>query len=410
MQPERNDQHRFCGIDIGKAKHMACILDADGRFLARSQSFLNNAAGYEQLLARLQQAGGPPQVRVAMEATGHYWYSLHDFLVRQAYPVSVLNPIQTSQQAKMGIRKKKTDKTDARHIAVLLKNGESRAALIPGEPAMTCRQLTRLRYALIKQRTQTKQRIWSHLHPVWPEYEGLFSDPFGTTGRKLLTIAPTPADLLAMDAPTLGEMIRRTSRGRFGPVKVQQILDAARGSVGMQRGLDGARIGIRTLIATLDALRPIREQLDADILARADQLPQYILTLPGADPLRAVSLYGETDPIRLFASPDQLVAFSGLDCTVFQTGQFLAPQRHISKRGSPFLRRTLWAMAHRAVCREGELRDYWRRKRRQGLHHLAAVTATAVKLCRISWRIMTDQRDYVPAACPTISSTAANSS
>ena len=74
----------------------------------------------------------------------------------------------------------------------------------------------------------------------------------------------------------------------------------------------------------------------------------------GADPLKAVSLFGETDPIGTFRTPEQLVAFAGLDPTVFQTGQYDAPRRRISKRGSPFLRRTLWGMALRSLQQEGD--------------------------------------------------------
>ena len=36
----------FCGIDIGKARHVACVIDADGGRLMRSQSFTNDAAGF----------------------------------------------------------------------------------------------------------------------------------------------------------------------------------------------------------------------------------------------------------------------------------------------------------------------------------------------------------------------------
>jgi len=391
---------RFCGIDVGKAKHVACVIEADGQVVLRSQSFLNDAAGYQQILVRLQQAGGPAQVLVGMEATGHYWYALHDFLTRHGYQVAVLNPIQTAQQARQGIRKSKTDRLDAHHIAILLKNGEYRPALIPGELAMTCRQLTRLRYAMVRQTSRIKQLIGSRLQPVWPEYEGLFTDLFAPTSRKLLAAAPTPADVLAMDPQTLADLIRLASRGKFAAGKAQEILSSAQDSIGMKRALDGARIGIRTLLTTLDAWRPIRQHLEAEIESLANQLPQYVLTLPGADPLRAVSLYGETDPIGHFASSDQLVAFAGLDPVVFQTGQYEAPRRHISKRGSPVLRQTLWLMAHAAVRQEGSLRDFWLRKREQGLHYLAAVTAAAAKLCRISWRVLTDQRDYVPEGCP----------
>jgi len=395
MKP-RKRYTRFCGIDVAKRKHVACIINSEGEFVARSQSFNNDAEGFRQILARLEEAGGPKRVIVAMEATGHYWYSLHDFLVRQGYSVAVLNPIQTAQQAKKGIRKSKTDKIDARHIATLLKNGEQRAALVPGELAMSCRQLTRLRYTQVRQGAKLKQLLWARLHPVWPEYEGLFATPFGKTGRKLLLTAPTPADVLALNPEQLTELVRKASRGKFGPAKVEQIRQAATRSVGTRRGCEGAAICIRSILTQIEALAPIREQLEAEIATLAERIPAYVLTLPGADALQAVSLFGETDPIETFRRPEQLVAFAGLDPTVFQTGQYDAPRRGISKRGSPFLRRTLWGMALRSLQQEGDLRDYWLRKRREGTHHLTAVTAVAAKICRRAWRILTDGRDYLP--------------
>ena len=391
---------RFCGIDIAKRKHVAQIIDRDGQCLARPQSFNNDADGYQSILARLKDSGGPRKVLVGMEATGHYWYSLRDFLVDRAYEVAVLNPIQTAQQAKKGIRKSKTDKIDAGHIATLIKNGEHRPALVPGELAMACRHLTRLRYAMTRQGARIKQQLWARLHPVWPEYESLFATPFCATGRKLLTTAPTPQDVLAMDQQELVELIRKTSRGKYGPAQARKVRQAAADSVGTRRGIEGARISIRSLLMQLQALRPIRKQLDDEITALANRVPIYIRTLPGADTRSAVSLFGETDPITTFTTPSQLVAFAGLDLTVFETGQYQAPRRRISKRGSPVLRHTLWQMAHRACYQEGDLRDYWLRRRGQGLSHRSAVTATALKLCHVAWRILTDRRDYQPQ-CPT---------
>lgn len=387
---------RFCGIDVAKHKHVACIIDNNGQYLVRPKSIRNDAAGYQQLLNCLKQSGRKKSILAGMEATGHYWYALHDFLIRHGYAVAVLNPIQTAQQAKQAIRKCKTDKYDAFHIANLLRSGQYKAAVVPGELAMTCRLLTRLRYRMIRQSAMTKQLVNSRLHPVWPEYEGLFSNTFGTTSMEILQTTPTPKELLGLDVDDLSERIRKASRGRFGPAHTQKILHSAKNSVGMQRGHDGISTGIKFLLEQIVALEPVRKKLDVEIQKLAARLPEYLFTLPGATELTIVSLYGEVDPIETFERPSQLVAFAGLDPKVFQSGQYDAPHRHVSKRGCPYLRRTLWQMAYRAVCTESDLRDFWRRKHRQNKHHLVAVTAAANKLCHIVWRIMTDKRDYIP--------------
>lgn len=224
----------------------------------------------------------------------------------------------------------------------------------------------------------------------------MFATPFCKTGRTLLNKAPTPADVLALPREDLIDLISTTSRGKFGTVQAGKIRQAAENSVGTHRGLPATRVAIRLLLAHLDVLKPIREQLESEIETLAGRLPDYLATLPGACPISMVSLFGETDPIEAFGSPAQLIAFAGLDLVVSQSGEYQAPRRHISKRGSPFLRHTLWVMAHRACYQEGDLRDYWLRRKSQGLSHLAAVTAVAVKLCPIVWRIMTDRRNYLP--------------
>lgn len=394
--------HYSCGIDVGKNRHAAAIMDADGNLVLRSQSFGNDAPGFKLVLQRLAEIGGPDRVLVGMEATGHYWYALHDALQRSGYDCAVVNPLQTAQQAKKAIRKTKTDRVDARHIATLIKNGDYRRALVPDDFAMTCRQTTRLCSALRKQRAQVKQLIRSRLVPVWPEYESYFADTFCATSQALLAVACTPRDFLALDPDLVTQLVRRTSRGRLGPALVERVRQSARQSVGMQRGLDGPRIGIPILLDQLSASKVVRAKLEQRIGELARDLPTHLFTLPGASNALVVSLFGETDPITSIDGPDQLVAFAGLDMAVYQTGQF-NPQRRfkITKRGSPHLRRTLWWMARIAVHQEGDLRAFYLRKRSQGLHHLAAVTAAAVKLCRITWVIMTEGRDYLPAGRPS---------
>lgn len=391
----------FCGIDVAKAAHVACLMDIDGQFLFHPSSFANDAEGFARLLKRLREAAGKRPVLVGLEATGHYWYALHEFLDAQGFDVVVLNPVQTADHGRRQVRKAHTDKVDARRIAQLLKGGVFRRSLVPDDLGMTCRQLSRLLYALVRQRARLKQLIGCKLDWLWPEFEGQFSDPLGVTGRAILRAACTPAQLLALPEAALVERIEKASRKKLGAELAQRLRSGAQSSIGMVRGSDGAARAIRTLLDALDAATPVRRELERQIVALSDRLPRYLFTLPGIDELRAVALWGEAGSIRALASPEQLVAFAGLDLAVFQSGQYEAPRRRISKRGSPHLRRTLWTMASLAVRKEGELRDRYLRLRRRGLHYLGAVTAVALKLARIVWRILKDERDFRPEGRPT---------
>jgi len=394
----------FCGIDVGKSKHAGHIVDGDGNSVVQSFTFTNDNAGFARLRQRIDEARQGKPALIGMEATGHYWYALHEYLTsappvepsEPGYPVVVLNPLQTAQQSRKQIRKAKTDKKDARTIAVFMKNGDFRRTIIPGEVASTCRQLTRLWFALRCQRTRVKQLAQTTLEWLWPEFESHFTDPLCATARAVLRLAPSPEGLLRVDLPTLTELIVKTSRRKLGEDVATRLLQSARTTIGMRRGRAGGSDAVATLLLQLDAGESVLKQLREKIESFVPQIPACLLTIPGVTALSAVTLFAETDPISTFSSADQLVAYAGLDPAVFQSGEYDAPRRQISKRGSPHLRRTLWLIALASALHPGPMQDYYKRRRNAGLHHTSAVTAVALKLCRIVWRILSDRRDYTP--------------
>lgn len=108
----------FAGIDVGKAAHMCCIVDAVGNVLAGSFPFANDAEGFSKLLAELRKAGRP--ILVGMEATGHYGEALKRFLAANGVPYAEYNPAGVLSFAKSrGTHHKKTDRADAAAIAAL---------------------------------------------------------------------------------------------------------------------------------------------------------------------------------------------------------------------------------------------------------------------------------------------------
>ena len=113
----------YVGIDVAKRSHTAAAVGEHGCVVVAPFRFDSTAAGFTKLLKRLSENGVVPfSAAVGMEATGHYWISLFDFLVRQGFEVSVINPLQTDAFRRVEtVRKTKTDSTDALQIAELMR-------------------------------------------------------------------------------------------------------------------------------------------------------------------------------------------------------------------------------------------------------------------------------------------------
>jgi len=91
------------------------------------------------------------------------------------------------------------------------------------------------------------------------------------------------------------------------------------------------------------------------------------------------------------------VAFAGLDPSVVESGKFKAREHHISKRGSPHLRKALYQAANSCVRCNPVLRKVYLRKRKQGLSHRAAVCVAARKLVHILHAMSVNRKPfYVP--------------
>ena len=86
----------YIGIDIAKRSHVAAVQDAEGAVVIPAFKFSNTQTGFEEFLQRLKDKDvNPDECKVGMEATGHYWICLFDFLSANGYSCAVINPIQT---------------------------------------------------------------------------------------------------------------------------------------------------------------------------------------------------------------------------------------------------------------------------------------------------------------------------
>jgi transposase len=386
----------YVGIDVAKRQHKTTLLDATGKPLLKPFPVNNDRDGIDTLLQRLAQVNEP--LEIGLEATGHYWLALYDQLTQAGYTVHVLNPLQVHAYQRSGIRKRKSDSIDALWIADFVRVGGARSTPSPDTLPiyLQLRQLTRFRFSLTDQIGDAKRRILAVLDRVFPEYETLFSDVFLTSSRRLLAEAVVPQDFVDFDLDELTRLLSQSSRGRFGQTKAVEIQALAQQSIGVTLLADAARVEVGCLLAQLDFLQQQVTQVDAALEQLVATLPdQYLTTIPGVGAVVAATLLGEIGDIQRFPSMEQLVAYAGLDPTVYQSGQFQAAEAHISKRGSPHLRLALWLAAGIARQHDPQLKAFYEKKRAEGKFYGTAMGAVCRKLLHRIYVVLRDQRPYV---------------
>ncbi len=123
-------------------------------------------------------------------------------------------------------------------------------------------------------------------------------------------------------------------------------------------------------------------------------IDQYITSIPGVGAVTGAALLAEIGDIQRFEAPEKLVAYAGIDATVYQSGDFEASETHMSKRGSPFLRVAIWQAASMAAMYDPQLKQYYQRKKAEGKHHGTVIGAVARKLLIRIFIILKENRPY----------------
>ena len=386
--------HLIVGIDIGKHYHQATVIDDSGQILGGSVRFPNTTAGAELLLKRITSVNleGLPLL-FGLEATGHYWLPLYAYLTEKGYQIVVLNPYQSDAFRKVSMSSTKTDKEDALLIAELLRFGCFPQTKMADEDMIALRNLTRFRLTLNQQVTDSKRRILTILDKIFPEFESMFSDIFGKTGRSLLKRYPTPEEMETVSLRKLTSLITKLSKGHFKEEKAQEVKMKAKTSFGITLALESLTLQLKLLLETLEFTEKQLKVVDIQV---EDLLPDtcVLLTLPGISKVLSAAIISEIGDIKRFRTSAQLVSFAGINPTVRQSGNFLGSRNHMSKKGSPYLRLALWQAAITSSRFNPTLKEYYQLKIKEGKSHMTVIGAVARRLTGIIFAMLRDQTAF----------------
>ena len=386
----------YLGIDIAKNTHVASLIDEKGKNIFKGFSFSNSIDGGKSLLEIIKKHVEFSDVTVGMEATGHYWLSIYSFLYDYDFhSIHVINPVQTDGWRKgTEIRKRKNDIIDSVLIADLIRYGDFVETSLSNEDLFSLRNICRMRNYLVQSTGDLKRKIICVLDQVFPEYQSIFSNTFGTTSKQLLLDFSSPTDFEELSVDFLTETLENLSRKKVGQSTAEKLINSAKNSFGITFSKESFTFQLKLLIEQIKFIEGQIKDCETKIKELMKKINSPITTIPGIGTILGAVILSEFGDINRFDKPSQLVAYAGIDATVSQSGEYEGTHNVMSKRGSPYLRKALFQAALVASNSDPVLKAYYQKKRVEGKHHKACVGAVARKLCNIIYAVLKNDKPY----------------
>ena len=389
----------YVGIDVAKDKHDCFITNSDGEVLFPVFTIQNNRNGFDDLFSKIQSTSSDvSNIKVGLEATGHYSYNLLGYLIDKGLPTFVINPLHTNLYRKsLSLRKTKTDKVDARTIAMMLMSDVNlKSYSDTSYHNEELKSLTRYRFDKVQERAQLKQSVSRLVTILFPELEKLVPTLHIASVYALLSELPSAEKIAFCHLTHLTKLLENASKGRYSREKAIEIRDAARISIGSD--MPAKSLELRHTLRLIGELDSEITEIEAEIKRIMDQISSPILTIPGIGYRMGAMILAEIGDFSRFDSPDKILAYAGASPSTYQSGQLESSYSHIEKRGSRYLRFAL-INAAKYVCHWDEtFGAYLQKKISEGKHYNVAITHATKKLVRLIYAMEKSGKPYIKTA------------
>jgi len=352
---------RGCGLDVGQAIVVACLLvgRADQKARKEVRTFRTLTSDLLKLKDWLLSEGC---THVAMESTGVYWKPIYAIL-EDAFELIVANAHHIQN-----VPGRKTDVKDSEWIAELLRHGLLKKSFVPPKPIRQLRDLLRYRRKVVEARSAERNRLLKLLENANLKLASVISDVFGVSGLLMLK-----AILKGEQTPEqMAQLAKRRLRKKIPE---------------LQLALDGRVEEHHRFLLDLQIRRLEQFDRDVDVLDREidTRLQPYreqqtlLMELPGVERVIAATLVAEIGvDMSVFDSAEHLTAWAGV-CPGNNESAGKRKNAH-SRRGNIHLKTALVEAADAAARTNGTYlkNKFHRLKARRG--HKRAAVAVARKI------------------------------
>ena len=387
------------GIDVSKLKSTICILNEYGEVLKAPYEISHTETDLKELSKRIKGHGGKNDVRVVMEATGAYGRPVLYYLLNEDIFVSEINPLAMKKyRADINFRGVKNDSIDAMAIAqyTIEKWNKLKEYQRADNEYAAMKALSRQYLSYMKPHVALTQNLDHLIDQVMPGIKKEFDGYDPGTGKDRL-------------ADFLEEFRHYDYITSLGPKKFEERFDkwAKKKGYRPRQNKSGkiyslAKEGIPTLaydptsrllveqaVAALKGLNQVLYQILTQIRELAEKRPEYeaVRAMSGVGDVLAPLLVAEVGDPRRYHSGDALIACIGIDVPPYDSGQFKASERRITRKGSKQLRKLGYLLVKNLrkikPTKDTAVYDYYLKKKSEGKKDKQAIVAAMNKFFRI---------------------------
>ena len=359
-------------LDVAKGKNMFMLSSDIGEVLLEPTEYIHNKSYFEKIDSYINKLNIKDNLTVVMEATSIYHKSPERFFKENNYHVIVFNPL-IGKEITNTIRKTKTDKQDCIKLTNLFWKGSIPDRNYTEDEIYTkLNELSRQYYHLDEGLNRHKNRYKELIQLCFPEFELCFKD--GKT-----------YDLTALN------FIKEFPHAYIIKDKRVDALTSYPGVNKNFKDVDNLKQLANIIINLTEQKDEVKNQMIE--LAKETKNFECINSLFDIGELSASLIIAELKDITRFNNIKQINASCGLDPTIVQSGKSINYHGPISKRGNRYARKILFNCSRNIITlsakcdKENSIYVYYQKKKQEGKHFYACLTACSTKLIRIIYAL-----------------------
>lgn len=380
------------GIDVSKEKSTVVILSQTGEVIELPFEIEHTLEGMAKLENKLNKLP-KEDLKIVMEETGTYHLPIFGHLLDNDYFVIAENALKIKKYLDRDLRKTKTDNKDALKLADYACENWYKLTMAKEQDSIynDLKFLSRQYLSKISIQTNLKIDFVNLCDLVFPRFNNLLNENNYILGLEIFKIYYHPELILNKNQSEfiteIDKLAKKLGHKRAGENFATKIYHLAKVTLSPRPSNKYSQLAVTSCVDVLIQAIKTSSSIIAEMNKLARELPEYdiVSKMVGVGEKLTSRIIAEVGDIRRFKNAGSLIAIAGIDAPPYQSGQYEAQIRHISKRGNRYLRKTGYEImkAIKTSCKSGvELYDYIVKKENEGKPKKVAKIAGLNKFLR----------------------------